>query len=146
MKSVQRMTLVASRGIVGNADQNGRRQVTIISLENWRATEQRLGIAIDPAVRRANIMISGIDLANTRGKQLRIADGLVDIWGETRPCTLMDAAHDGLQEALRPEWSGGVFGVILEGGDIGIGDAVELLPEPADSALRAALQRADRTP
>jgi MOSC domain-containing protein YiiM len=139
MKSVERMTLIANRGIVGNANQNGRRQVTLISQENWRATEQRLGLAIDPAVRRANIMISGIDLADSRGKQLRIADCLIDIWGETRPCTLMDAAHDGLQEALRPEWSGGVFGVVLEGGEVGLGDAVELLPEPEESALRAAL-------
>ncbi len=145
MKSVERATLVSNRGIVGNANQNGRRQVTIISQENWRATEQRLGISIDPAVRRANIMVSGIDLADSRGKQLRIGSCLIDIWGETRPCTLMDAAQPGLQEALRPEWSGGVFGVILEGGEASVGDPVELLLEPADSALRTALLRPSGT-
>ena len=141
MKSVDRVTLVANRGIVGNANQNGRRQVTIISQENWRATEERLGISIDPAVRRANIMVSGIDLENSRGKQLRIAGCLIDIWGETRPCTVMDDAQPGLQEALRPEWSGGVFGVIVEGGELCLGDPVELLPEPEESTLRAALRR-----
>src|SRR5688572_13144787 len=141
MKPVERVTLVANRGIAGNANQNGRRQVTIISQENWRATEERLGFAIDPTVRRANIMVSGIELTNSRGKQLRIGGCLIDIWGETRPCSLMDDAQPDLQEALRPEWSGGVFGVILEGGELSIGDPVELLPEPVDSALRAALRR-----
>jgi MOSC domain-containing protein YiiM len=143
MKAVDRATLVANRGMVGNANQNGRRQVTIITKEQWRAAEERLGLPVDPASRRANIMISGIDLSDSRAKQLRIGECLIDIWGETRPCERMDAAEDGLQDALRPDWSGGVFGVILEGGEIAVGDEVELLPEPEDSALRAALRKRD---
>jgi MOSC domain-containing protein YiiM len=127
MKPVTAATLVTNRGIVGNANQNGRRQVTIISQERWQAVEQRLGTPVDPSTRRANLMISGIDLENSRGMHLRVGACLIDIWGETRPCQLMDEQKPGLQDALRPEWGGGVFGVILAGGEIRVGDPVQLI-------------------
>ncbi|MGH7462740.1 MAG: MOSC domain-containing protein, partial [Longimicrobiales bacterium] len=129
MKPVDSATLVANRGVLGSADQNGRRQVTIISQECWRAVQHALGHDVDPSLRRANLLVSGIDLTRSRGKRLRVGPCLIEIWGETRPCLLMDEGHPGLQDALRPDWSGGVFGVILEGGDIHVGDAVVLLPE-----------------
>jgi MOSC domain-containing protein YiiM len=129
MKSVSTATLVANRGLLGSADQNGRRQVTIISQERWKEVERQLGSAVDPAFRRANLMISGVDLVNTRGRLLRVGPALIDIWGETRPC------RDGrtvrrTADALRADWGGGVFGVILEGGEIHVGDPVELLAGP----------------
>jgi MOSC domain-containing protein YiiM len=120
---------VANRGLRGSADQNGRRQITIISQERWAMVQHQLATPLDPSLRRANLMISGIDLMASRGKRLRIGPALVEIWGETRPCRLMDEAHAGLRDALRPDWSGGVFGIILEGGDVQVGDAVEILPE-----------------
>ena len=129
MKSVQSATLVPNRGLLGSADQNGRRQITIISRERWQAVQDRLGQTVDPALRRANLMISGIDLNSTRGQRLRIGPCLVEIWGQTLPCKLMEDAHTGLQDALRPDWAGGVFGIILEGGEVHIGDPVVLLPD-----------------
>lgn len=126
MKPVEAATLLANRGIVGNANQNGRRQVTIISLEQWRAAEASLGTPADPALRRANLMVSGIDLAKTRGKLLMIGSCTIEVWGETRPCRTMDEGLPGLQEALRPDWGGGVFGIIVKGGVIHVGDPVEL--------------------
>jgi MOSC domain-containing protein YiiM len=130
MKPVETATLVTNRGLLGNANQNGRRQVTIISQERWLEVERRLGHSADPALRRANLMVSGIELANTRGKLLRIGPALLEIWGETRPCRLMEETLPGLQSALYDDWSGGVFGIILEGGDIQVGDPVELLAGP----------------
>jgi MOSC domain-containing protein YiiM len=130
LKAVTSATLVANRGVLGSADQNGRRQITIISQEQWREVERKLGGAVDPAFRRANLMVSGIDLVNTRGRLLRVGPALIDIWGETRPCRLMDEQFAGLQEALRADWGGGVFGVILEGGEVSVGDPVELLAGP----------------
>ena len=129
MKPVPSATLVANRGVLGSADQNGRRQITIISQERWQSVEDRLGQTVDPGLRRANLMISGIDLNSTRGQRLRIGPCLVEISGQTLPCKRMDDAHAGLQEALRPDWSGGVFGIILEGGEVHIGDPVHLLPD-----------------
>lgn len=37
----------------------------------------------------------------------------------------MDEAWPGLQAALRPAWGGGVFGQVLDGGEIQVGDVVE---------------------
>jgi MOSC domain-containing protein YiiM len=116
--------LVAGRGIVGNANQGGKRQVTIIARERWAELMQEVGGALDPSARRANLLVSGIVLAGSRGKVLRIGACRVRIYGETRPCEVMEAAHPGLQAAMRRDWGGGAFGEIVGGGDIAVGDSV----------------------
>ena len=124
---VERAELVAGRGVVGSADSGGKRQVTIISEEGWNDAVRELGIAVDPSARRANVMVRGVDLDDTRGKLLRIGDCLIRIYGEVRPCERMDEAQPGLRDALRPHWRGGAFGEIVEGGTIAVCDAVEFV-------------------
>ena len=51
MDSVQSASLRAGRGIVGNADQGGRRQVTLIEREVWDALMQELGGHVPPSAR-----------------------------------------------------------------------------------------------
>ena len=118
--------LVAGRGIRGNADQGRRRQVTVIDRNAWDAALQDVGDAVAPSSRRANLMISGIDLAGTRGKVLRVGECRLEIGGETRPCYRMDEAMEGLQDALKKDWRGGVFCVVLDDGVIRVGDEVRL--------------------
>lgn len=60
-----------------------------------------------------------------RGKLLRIGTYRIRLYGETRPCEQMEAAHAGLQAVMRERWGGGAFAEVLEGGEIRIGDAVE---------------------
>ena len=122
MDRVERAELVAGRGVRGSANQGGRRQVSIISQEAWDAAIEQLGVAVDPSARRANVMVSGVDLEETRGKLLRLGPTLIRILGEVRPCERMDEAEEGLRNALKPHWRGGVFGEILEGGTIAVGD------------------------
>jgi MOSC domain-containing protein YiiM len=129
MDPADRATLVTGRGIVGNADQGGKRQVTIIAGESFDAIQCILGSAAVPVMRRANLLVRGVSLAESRGRILRIGAARVRVYGETRPCNLMDETLPGLKAALQPEWRGGVFGEILDDGDITVGDAVRWEPE-----------------
>jgi MOSC domain-containing protein YiiM len=126
MDAADRATLVAGRGIQGNADQGGKRQVTIIAREAFDAIQAVLGPAAEPVMRRANLLVRGVALADSRGRILRIgaARVRVRVYGETRPCNLMDETLPGLKAALQAAWRGGVFGEVLEDGQIGVGDAV----------------------
>lgn len=129
MDSVDRAELVAGRGIAGNANQGGRRQVTLIDEAAWRAATEVVGADVDPSRRRANVMLRGIDLERSNGLSLRLGECLVRIYNETRPCERMDEAHHGLRDALRPHWRGGAFGEIVEGGTIRVGDEAEWVVE-----------------
>jgi len=122
MQRVEQADLVAGRGLVGNADQGGRRQITIIDEAAWRAATGQLGIELDPAERRANLMLRGIDFRNSRGRMLRIGNCTIRIFTETRPCTKLDKIRPGLVAVLKDGWRGGVTGEIVEGGTIHIGD------------------------
>src|SRR5688572_25655445 len=90
MDSVQRAMLRAGRGIVGNANQGGRRQVTLIARGAWDEAIEHLGVDVDPSARRANLLISGLSLTNSRGRTLRVGGCELRINGETRPCERMD--------------------------------------------------------
>ena len=125
MDAVQRASLQAGRGLDGNADRGGRRQVTIIESRAWDAAVEQVGVAVDPVARRANFLVSGVPLARTRGRTLRIGSCELLINGETRPCERMEEAQPGLQAALDPDWRGGVYAQVLTSGDIAVGDAVE---------------------
>jgi MOSC domain-containing protein YiiM len=117
-------TLVAGQGLEGSVGRSTRRQVTLIDQDQWTRATAPLGAAIDPALRRANLMISGLNLAETRGRLLRVGSTLLRIGGETTPCERMDEAVPGLQEALRTDWGGGAFAQVITGGPIRVGDSV----------------------
>lgn len=124
MDAVRTANLVPGRGIVGNANQGGRRQITLIEQEAWNDLMRGLGGSADPSVRRANLLLSGTDLADSRGRTLRIGACRIRIYGETRPCEQMDEALSGLRTAMSRPWAGGAFGEVLDSGSIAIGDSV----------------------
>jgi MOSC domain-containing protein YiiM len=129
MDAVPEAQFIARRGLAGNADAGGRRQVTIISRERWAELTGPLG-DVDPVLRRANVMVSGIELEASRGRVLQVGAAIVRINGETRPCRSLDFAFDGLQRALDPRWGGGVYGEVAEGGVVRVGDVVRWIDEP----------------
>jgi MOSC domain-containing protein YiiM len=127
MDRVESADAIAGRGLTGNADQGRRRQITIIDDAAWAEAAAETGVDVDPSKRRANVMLRGIPLAESRGKLLRLGESLVRILGETRPCEQMEEAQAGLRKALSPNWRAGVFGEIVEGGTIRVGDSAEFV-------------------
>lgn len=125
MDPAREARLVAGRGIVGNANQGGKRQVTLISREAWDDVTSELGTALDPSTRRANLLVAGVQLANTRGRVLVVGTCRLRVYGETKPCSEMEEAHRGLRKALAPDWRGGVFAEVLDDGTIAVGDPVQ---------------------
>ncbi|NOT44325.1 MAG: MOSC domain-containing protein [Acidobacteria bacterium] len=124
MDDTSEAQLVAGRGLQGSADQGGRRQVTILGREGWDALAHGLGQPLDAAARRANLVVSGLDLAHSRGRILLVGEVRVRINGETRPCERMDDVAPGLHAAMRRGWAGGAYGEVLDSGVIRVGDAV----------------------
>jgi MOSC domain-containing protein YiiM len=127
MDPAERATVVAGKGIVGNANQGGKRQVTIVSSKHWESVTAPLGKTPDPRLRRANLLVSDIDFVDSHGKILKIGPVRIRIYGETRPCDQMEAAAAGLRKLMSVPFGGGAFGEILDDGEIAVGDLVELI-------------------
>lgn len=125
MDAFDEAQLVAGRGLKGNANQGGKRQITIIDEAAWTDAQREVGVDVGPSKRRANVMLRGVDLEKSRGKMLRLGETLIRIYGETRPCEQMEEAQPGLRKALDPHWRGGAYGEIVEGGVIRVGDGAE---------------------
>lgn len=124
MDEVHSASVVAGRGLVGNADQGRKRQLTLIGAEVWQQLMADLAGTASPSARRANLMLSGIRLAESRGRVLQVGQIRAMVHGETKPCERMDEALPGLREAMKADWRGGVFAAALDNGIISVGDAV----------------------
>lgn len=121
---LERAEAVPGTGLRGDQKRGQSRQVTLLAAEAWEAATAELGVDAPPSARRANVVIRGLDLADTLGRRLRVGPALIHVHGETDPCELMDRVAPGLKEALTPHRRAGVFGAVVEGGAIAVGDPV----------------------
>ena len=124
MEPVAAATLVAGKGLEGNVDRGGYRQVTLLDAGAWETATREVGVDLSPDARRANLLVRGVDFCDTANRVLRIARCRIRIRGETLPCGRMEDAAPGLKTALAPGWRGGAYGIVLEGGPLALGDAV----------------------
>ena len=125
---------VAGQGLVGDHPRKPNREVTLLSEQSWQAAAAPFG-QLPPETRRANLLIGG-DLAGTIGRRLLIGGVELLIRGETVPCDRMNEARAGLRKMLSVQMRGGVFGLIVKGGLIRVGDRVTA----SDSAAEPGLQ------
>ena len=124
MDSVPEARLIEGRGLDGNVDRSRRRQVTLLERETWDRVMASLQGDADPSARRANLLVGGVSLAQTRGRVLRVGDARLVIGGETTPCERMEEVLPGLRAALAPEWGGGAFAQVVMGGVVRVGDPI----------------------
>jgi MOSC domain-containing protein YiiM len=116
--------VTVKRGIEGDVrGQNTARQITILFREGWEAALAQAGAKLPWVARRANLYVEGVNVPR-EGARLAIGDVVLEVTQETKPCHLMDKAHQGLRVALQPDWRGGVCCNVISGGTIRVGDAV----------------------
>ena len=125
MQPVSEANTEKNKGLVGDTNfGRSKRQVTFIEKEVFDLLRDRFGDSIGPEMRRANFMVTGVELKETVGRILSVGDLKVKISGETIPCKIMDDACQGLREALVDEWKGGVYGCVLNDAIVKMGDPV----------------------
>lgn len=105
----------------------GRRQVSLIERSDWDAAMADLGVDHHWSARRANLLVEGLDLPQVEGTRLRIGEVVLMITQECDPCSRMEEVEPGLKAALTPDWRGGALAKVISGGEIAVGDAIEVM-------------------
>ncbi|MBO0947850.1 MOSC domain-containing protein [Fibrella forsythiae] len=127
---VTEVTVSEQQGLVGDhySGQNGKRHITLIQAEHLPAIAAFVGEpAIDPALLRRNIVVSGLNLLALKGQQFRLGeDVILEYTGECYPCSKMETAlGEGGYNALRGH--GGITARVIQGGQVRVGDQVRLV-------------------
>lgn len=120
--------VTVEHGLIDDYRGSGLRQVTFLDMAQWQETIHELSIALPWHTRRANLLLEGIELAEAVGQQIQIGDCLFTIYGETEPCQRMDELQPGLRSALCFDMRGGVWGRVVRGGLLHVGQHVQVLP------------------
>ncbi len=126
MREVDRATVEAGKGIVADRYHGTKhRHVTVQSSTALRAATEAFGSEVPAELTRRNLTLDEGDVPTTPGSRIRIGDVLLEVVRVAAPCKLLDdTIGGGAQEALRRR--GGSVCRVLEGGEIAVGDAVDL--------------------
>lgn len=132
MDALQSATITVEAGLAGDCKgvKFPMRQITLLQRELWEAALFTLGNPdLDWTVRRANLLVEGVNLPRGAGSEIMVGDVKLEVTAQTSPCAQMDHAYQGLRRALAPDWRGGVTARVLAGGMISIGDEVRVSRE-----------------
>lgn len=124
---VNHVEVIADHGLAGDRKAQragGKRQVTLIQREHLLAVAALLGRdAVDPALTRRNLVVSGINLLALHDEQFEIGGVRFEGTGLCEPCSRMEENLGvGGYNAMRGH--GGITARVLGGGVITLGDAV----------------------
>ncbi|MEM7565339.1 MAG: MOSC domain-containing protein [Pseudomonadota bacterium] len=131
MQLLDSVTAVVDHGLEGDRFK-GRpgnpRQVTLIQHEHLAVIAGCLQReAIDPALLRRNIVVSGLNLLALKDRQFRVGAAVLAFSGLCHPCSKMERQlGEGGYNAMRGH--GGITAMVIESGNIACGDEVSLAP------------------
>ncbi len=131
LREAPRARLLAGRGLEGDhraRRAGGQRQVTLIQAEHLAVVAALMGTEqVDPALLRRNVAVAGINLVALAGARLRLGSALLQGTGACHPCSRMEQVlGPGGYNAMRGH--GGITAVVLEDGEVAVGDALTAIP------------------
>ncbi len=120
-ESRERVRAIESQGLEGCAHAKPpRREVLLASRKHLDALE------VAPGAIRENVTVAGADVQSWPvGQRVRVGESLLEITMECEPCHRMDELRSGLRAEL--DGKRGVLAHVVEGGEIALGDEIELV-------------------
>lgn len=116
---------VTEGGLAGDHGRAGKRAVTLIQAEHLPAIAALCDGAVTPQALRRNILVSGINLAALRGRDVSIGSVIVHITSPCAPCSRMEETlGPGGYSAVRHH--GGWCAQVIRGGEILLGDSAAI--------------------
>ncbi len=133
MKPVPLVLAEIGKGLVGDRYHGATlRQVTVQAAGELAEAAAQAGRPIDPGRTRRNITISADTVPRTPGHRWSIGAVELEVTRDAAPCTLMEEIFgSGAQESLKGR--AGVACRVISGGEIAVGDAVNLRMEAEDT-------------
>jgi MOSC domain-containing protein YiiM len=121
MDGHERRRAIAGEGLEGCAHANPpRREVLFASREHLES------VGVEPGAIRENLTVDGADVqAWSIGQQVRVGQAIFEITMVCDPCHRMDELREGLRAEL--EGRRGMLARVVEGGEVAVGDEIELL-------------------
>lgn len=125
MKLLDEATAIENGGLAEDIRVSKRRGITLLDRRAWETATAELGVELPWYTRRANVLVENIALADCIGQIVRLGEVVLKIHAETEPCEMMDEQYAGLRRALTPDCRAGVYGQVIQGGTLRVGDLVE---------------------
>lgn len=125
-KNIEKVRLIENFGLEGDAHGgNWHRQVSLLSYEKVRAFEEK-GISVEDGAFGENLLVEGFDFKTLPiGTRFRCGDVLLEMTQIGKECHSHCEIYQAVGDCIMPRE--GVFARVLHGGEIQIGDELEIV-------------------
>lgn len=125
-KSIEKVRLIENFGLEGDAHGgNWHRQVSLLSYEKVRAFEEK-GISVEDGAFGENLLVEGFDFKILPvGTRFRCGEVLLEMTQIGKECHSHCEIYQAVGDCIMPRE--GVFARVLRGGEIQIGDEMEIV-------------------
>lgn len=125
-KNIEKVRLIENFGLEGDAHGgNWHRQVSLLSYEKVRAFEEK-GISVEDGAFGENLLVEGFDFKILPvGTRFRCGEVLLEMTQIGKECHSHCEIYQAVGDCIMPRE--GVFARVLRGGEIQIGDEMEIV-------------------